>query len=241
MVNRWDKYKYEHKYKYKYEYKYKNKYKYKYRAAWSIELSAEAQTEISEQAESLSRKHVEEYIKDSDIRKLGHTSSVPKEIARMSNGSFPPGQYMAQVMKLADITQPAKFQEDFEGGKWRLLLVDLVIGGEKFKAIEVESVTDLGVHLPPGTKVLLHSTKEWPLRVQNGHVLLVQDAVEVLGGWVDKLAESWKASKDVEQNRLLWRQEGIKVKPEGEGAPRWVDFDPKKARFGGNIKKEVEQ
>ncbi|CAE8619563.1 unnamed protein product [Polarella glacialis] len=141
----------------------------------------------------------------------------------------------------AAIMLAADYATALTGSKWRLLLVDLVIGGEKFKAIEVESVTDLGVHLPPGTKVLLHSTKEWPLRVQNGHVLLVQDAVEVLGGWVDKLAESWKASKDVEQNRLLWRQEGIKVKPEGEGAPRWVDFDPKKARFGGNIKKEVEQ
>lgn len=209
-------------------------------SSWGIELQASAKEEISEQAESLSKKDIEEYIKDSDIRKLSQTSKLPKEITRIPNGTVPPGQYMVQVQRIADITQPSKFQEDFEGGKWRLLIVELATGDQKFKALEFEPVKFLGVHLAPGTKLLLISTSKWPLRIQNGHLLLVPDAVQVLGGHVEKLVESWKASKDVLENRLLWRTEGVRQKKDG-GAPTWVDFDPRKAPWGGAAKKAVEE
>merc|ERR1719444_482726 len=102
------------------------------------------------------------------------------------------------------------------------------------KAIEYGSVKTLGVHLPPGTKLLLWSTAQAPLRVQNGHLLLTQDTVEVLGGNVEKLVESWRASKEVEANRMLWRTEGIKKTDKADAAPPWVDFDPKKAPRGGS-------
>ncbi|CAK0819002.1 unnamed protein product, partial [Prorocentrum cordatum] len=60
----------------------------------------------------------------------------------------------------------------------------------------------------------------------------------VLGGEVEKLVESWRASKEVEEKRLLWRTEGIKKTEKGEGAPPWVDFDPKKCRV--QSKKELD-
>jgi len=210
-------------------------------SSWGIELGEAAKTEISEQAESLDKWHIQEYIKDSDIRKLAHTSSLPKELARMPPGTVPPGQYLVQLTKVADITQPMKFQDEFEGGKWRLLVLDLCVGDQKFKAIEFKSVKDLGVHLPPGTKLLLYSTSKCPLRVQNGHMLLMPDSVEVLGGYVERLVESWKADKDVKENRLAWRTDGVKKNIDGEGPPLWVDFDPKKAPRGTAHRKQMEE
>lgn len=208
------------------------------RQTWGVELRDEAKEEISNNVESLGQSAIKGYIKDSDIRKLKLTSQLPKEITRISAGTLPAGQYLVQIIKTVDITQPAKFQEDFEGGKWRLLALDLTDGEQKFRALEYGPTKCLGVHLPPGTKVLLWSTAKLPVRVQNGFLLLTQDSVEVLGGEVEKLVESWRASKEVEEKRLLWRTEGIKKTEKGEGAPQWVDFDPKKCRVPN--KKEME-
>lgn len=208
------------------------------RQAWGVELSDEAKEEISNNAESLGQSVIKGYIKDSDIRKLKLTSQLPKEITRIPASTLPAGQYLVQIQKIVDITQPAKFQEDFEGGKWRLLALDLSDGDQKFRALEYGPTKSLGVHLPPGTKALLWSTAKLPVRVQNGFLLLTQDNVEVLGGEVEKLVESWRASKEVEEKRLLWRTEGIKKTEKGEGAPPWVDFDPKKCRVQN--KKELD-
>lgn len=209
-------------------------------SAWGIELTDASKREITEQANSLGRKDVEEYIKDSVLRKLKHNSLLPKELARMSSGTVPTGQYMVQLQKVADITQPTKFQDDFDGGKWRLLALDLAVGDQKFKAIEFDSVKALAVNLPPGTKLLLYSSNKEPLRVQNGHVLLVPNAVQVLGGYVEHLVASWKADKEVKETRLLWRTDGIKKHAEG-GAPPWVDFDPKKAPRGSSHRKQFDE
>mmetsp|Transcript_87247 Transcript_87247/g.251962 ORF Transcript_87247/g.251962 Transcript_87247/m.251962 type:complete len:421 (-) Transcript_87247:186-1448(-) len=203
---------------------------------WGVELQPKAQQELEANLEALTKRNIEEYIKDTDIRKFAMTTQLPKDVGR-TPGSLPPGKYFAQLSKTVDITQPARFQEDFEGGKWRLLKLDMADGEQKFQGLEYVSTKALGVHLPPGTKLLLWSTKEAPLRVQNGHLLLTPDTVEVLGGNVDRLVESWKASKEVEANRLLWRTEGIKKTDKIDPAPPWVDFDPKKAprppRSGG--------
>lgn len=214
------------------------------RECWGIELEERAAQEITESLESLTKKEIQEYIKDTDIRKFGLSTGLPKELARSTESALPPGKYLVQVQKIADITQPSKFQEEFEGGKWRLLVLDLAADGQKFRALEYGSVKPLGVHLPPGTKLLLWSESRAPLRMQNGHLLLTQDNVEVLGGSVEKLVESWRATKDVEANRLLWRTEGIKKKVDGEGAPCWVDFDPKKVKRGRDAnadKQAIEQ
>lgn len=209
-------------------------------AAWGIELSAKGQAEISEYAEGLDKKQVEEYIKDSDIRKLGVAGKLPKEIGRL-NGAVPPGQYMVQISKIADVTQPARFQEDFEAGKWRLLSFDLTDGEQKMKGIEYVSLQklEIGIHLAPGTKLLLYSTDKMPLKAQNGHLLLRPESVQLLGGYVEKLVEGWKASKEVEETRMLWKTEGIKKRDKAAGGPPpWVDYDPKKAPRGS---KEAEQ
>lgn len=195
---------------------------------WGLELQPKAQHELEANLESLTRKHIEDYIKDTDIRKFGITTDLPKDVGR-TVGSVPPGKYFVQLTKTVDITQPARFQEDFEGGKWRLLKLDMADGEQKMQGLEYVSTKVLGVHLPPGTKLLLWSSKEAPLRVQNGHLLLTPDTVEVLGGNVEKLVEGWRASKEVEANRLLWRTEGIKKTDKIDAAPPWTDFDPKKA------------
>lgn len=211
------------------------------KAAWGAVLTQEAQKQIEEQCESLGRKDIEEYIKDTDIRKFGVSTDLPKDITRFV-GDVPPGKFLVQVVKIADITQPARFQEEFEGGKWRLLCVEMADREQKFRGIEYGPVKSLGVHVPPGTKLLLWSTPECPLRVQNGHLLLTENNVELLGGTVEKLMESWRASREVEANRMLWRTEGIKKTDKADAAPPWVDFDPKKApRTGGKAQLEAER
>jgi len=202
------------------------------KTGWGVELKDEARREFEEQAEGYDRWHLEEYLKDSDIRKFRLVPTLPKELSRMpAAGTLPSGRYVVQVVRVADVTQPSKFQEEFEGGKYRLLSLDLTDGDQKFKAIEYTSVKDLGVHLPPGTKLLLSPSDQKPLHVQNGHLLLEPGNVTILGGNVEKLMESWQASREVEEKRLLWRTEGIRKKADdGEGAPLWADYDPKLAR-----------
>lgn len=202
---------------------------------WGIELDQSAQDEITYNLEQLRRSEIQQYIKDTDLRKLGVTSGVPRDLlARKADTELPPGKHFVQLQKTVDITQPKKFQEDFEGGKWRLLVLELYVDGHKLKAIEYGSVKSLGTHLPPGTKILLWSSAEAPLLYRGGHFLLTQDNVQVLGGHVEHMYASWQAQNDVESSRLLWRTEGIKKKTaDGEGgAPRWVAFDPKKCRRG---------
>ncbi|OLP99582.1 RecQ-mediated genome instability protein 1 [Symbiodinium microadriaticum] len=184
-------------------------------AAWGVELTEASKAEISEQGYATSRKDIQDYIKDSDLRKLKHSSQLPKEITRINSGEVSAGQYLVQIQKVADITQPTKFQEDFEGGKWRLLALDLAAGDQKFKAIEFRPVKDLSGQLPPGTKLLLYSTGKETIRIQNGHLLLVPAVVEVLGGYVEQLVASWKADKEVKETRLLWRTDGIKKAADG--------------------------
>eukprot|EP00928_Gymnodinium_smaydae_P009107 TRINITY_DN13366_c0_g1_i3.p1 TRINITY_DN13366_c0_g1~~TRINITY_DN13366_c0_g1_i3.p1 ORF type:complete len:424 (-),score=74.65 TRINITY_DN13366_c0_g1_i3:264-1499(-) len=202
--------------------------------SWGIALHDKGKEEIKSYAESTSRSCIEDYIKDSDVRKLGVESTLPKDIGRLS-GTLPPGKYLVQIIRTADITQPAKFQEEFEGGKWRLLVVDLTDGTQKFKGIEYLPLNhrDFSVQVPPGTKLLLESSAKAPIYARNGHLLLGDNNVWNLGGNVEKLVESWRASREVEESRLLWRTEGVKKKDKSEdSAPAWQDFDPKKAPKG---------
>mmetsp|Transcript_43032 Transcript_43032/g.101077 ORF Transcript_43032/g.101077 Transcript_43032/m.101077 type:complete len:335 (-) Transcript_43032:216-1220(-) len=200
--------------------------------SWGITLNDAAQSTIQGEYGSLTRQNIEEYIKDVDIRKFGVSSGLPKEVARQGTMKLPPGKYFVQLQKAADVTQPSKFQEDFEGGKWRLLAFDLSDGEQKMRAIEYSQAKALSVNVPPGSKLLLESTESKPLKLQNGHLLLTGENVHLLGGHVEKLMESWRVSKDVESTRLLWKTEGIKKASSGEGAPPWTDFDPRKARGG---------
>lgn len=214
------------------------------KTGWGADLVDEARHEFEEQAEGYDRWHLEEYLKDSDIRKFRLVPTLPKEICRIPAAStLPSGRYLVQVIRVADVTQPSKFQEEFEGGKYRLLSLDLTDGDQKFKAIEYTTVKDLTVKMPPGTKLLLSSSDQKPLHVQNGHLLLEPSVVTVLGGNVEKLVDSWRASREVEEKRLLWRTEGIRKKADGEGAPRWVDYDPKLARgfSSSDARKALEQ
>jgi len=208
--------------------------------SWGIGLSVGAKTEIAENAESLSRRHIEEYIKDTDIRKFGVISSLPKEVSRHV-GPLPPGKYFVQVQKSVNITQPSKFQEEFDGGKWRLLALEMSDGEQKLKGIEYAHTNCISVDTWPGTKLLLVSSAKSPLSVSNGHILLTDGTVQLIGGQVPKLVESWKQSKEVQENRLLWKSEGVKKKEDGEGAPLWVDFDPRKAPRSGHRSAEEER
>jgi len=212
------------------------------KTSWGIELDDTAKAAIEQEYGSLSRQHIEAYVKDVDIRKFGVSSLLPKEVARQGTTTLPPGKYLVQLQKAVDITQPTKFQEDFEGGKWRLLAMDLAVGDQKLRAIEYSQAKALSVNVAPGSKLLLDSSDKKPLKIQNGHLLLTGDNVQLVGGQVEKLIESWRVSKDVASNRMLWKTEGVKKASGGEGAPPWVDFDPKKARGGSaSDKKAIEE
>mmetsp|Transcript_18788 Transcript_18788/g.41033 ORF Transcript_18788/g.41033 Transcript_18788/m.41033 type:complete len:294 (+) Transcript_18788:124-1005(+) len=208
-------------------------------SSWGIELTTAAKSQIQEYVEQLSRKNIEEYVKDSDLRKLGVTSKLPKDIK--GNCEIPVGAYLVQVIKIVDITQPTKFQEDYEGGKWSLLHLDLTDGTQKLKALEYSPIKGLSVKVPPGSKIVLYSTERSPLKVRNGFLLLQTEHVEILGGYVGRLVDSWKANEEVKETRLLWRTEGAKKKTDGEGPPPWMNFDPKKAPRGGKSEAELKK
>jgi len=38
-----------------------------------------------------------------------------------------------------------RFQDDFDGGKWRLLALDLAVGDQKFKAQTFFSISELSI------------------------------------------------------------------------------------------------
>lgn len=211
--------------------------------SWCVELTEKGKEHLATYLSGYdaTQAAVEEYIKDFDLRKAGISAKLPKDLVRFS-GALPVGQYLVQVQKIVDITQPAKFQEDFEGGKWRLLTFDLSDGEQKFKALEYIGLnqSEFNVQVPPGMKLLLTSPAGSPLYCQNGHVLLRPDCVQKIGGRVESLAASWEKNKEAEEGRLLWRTEGVKTSKGAEGAPPWVDFDPKKAPRGG-LKLEEER
>lgn len=198
---------------------------------WGLDLASEEAKENLEWnvGENLSRRAIEQYIKDSDLRKLGAESRLPKEITRIPNGELPKGCYMVQVMKTSDITQPSKIAEEFESGKnWRLLKINFTDGTQKFDGIELSPIESLSIQNPPGTKVLLWSGSPG-IKIQNGHLLLTKDVVQVLGGEVEKLIEGWRMSKEAEDSRVLWRTGQSKKRQDGDGGPPiWEDFNPKK-------------
>ncbi|MAD25411.1 MAG: hypothetical protein CMO44_14695, partial [Verrucomicrobiales bacterium] len=62
-------------------------------SAWGVTAKENAIAEISANVEgSLNQKSIQEYIKDSDIRKLGLTSSLLKELTKSGDCSLPPGR-----------------------------------------------------------------------------------------------------------------------------------------------------
>jgi len=198
-------------------------------AGWGVEFTDVGCVEIQENLEQVNQKLIQEYVKDTDIRKFGLKSILPVGLDKLSSDTLPVGRFLVQVQKLADVTQPLKFQEEFGDKKSRLLLLELSDGSQKLRAIEYGHITVLSAdEVPPGSKLLLVSTEREPLHVQNGHILLTKDSVQVLGGYVERLVESWNATNEVEATRLLWKTEGIKKAAKGEGAPPWVDFDPRK-------------
>merc|ERR1719424_2275872 len=105
---------------------------------------------------------------------MGLSSKLPADFKSMTDGVLPPGKYLVQVTKFADVTQPTKFQEEGDK-KWRLLALDLADGENKFKGIEYVWIKGISSDSLPGTKLLLHSTKEWPIQVRNSHVLLTNE------------------------------------------------------------------
>eukprot|EP00397_Hematodinium_sp_SG-2012_P037038 GEMP01040074.1.p1 GENE.GEMP01040074.1~~GEMP01040074.1.p1 ORF type:complete len:371 (+),score=100.11 GEMP01040074.1:112-1224(+) len=190
--------------------------------AWGVSCVFD---DSSEAAACKNGGELEAFLTDVDLRKASMKSKIPEGINSEKNLTLA-GRHLVQVMKIVDITQPAKFREEFEGGKWRLLRIEFVDANKsKMNAIEYRQCTALSVSTPPGTKVVLGPD----IQVKNGHILLEPSVIRVVGGHVEQLVNAWQVSQDVEKNRLLWKTEGGKQGEKmGDGAPPFEKFDPGK-------------
>lgn len=119
------------------------------------------------------------------------------------------GPAVVQVSSVANITQPAKRQN--EDNKPRLLRIKVTDGHVSATAIEYESIPALSAHTVPGTKLLLQGN----IRVVNGKILLTRDNCRVLGGRVDHLYEAWQANRSTYNQRKKNKDKSSG----GDGAP----------------------
>jgi hypothetical protein len=101
-------------------------------------------------------------------------------------------------------------------GAPRMLRVQVTDGKTKAYALEVESMPQLSLDTPPGTKILLQGPS---IPVQSGFIVLGHAAgVKVLGGHVGHLVDNWELQRSLSRNI---RFEG---KEKEGGRPAFVAF-----------------
>ncbi|CEM34606.1 unnamed protein product [Vitrella brassicaformis CCMP3155] len=183
---------------------------------WGISLSEDGVDECLNhvEADSMDAVHpkaAEEYLLNTDIRKAGVLSTIPENLQRAGSTQLD-GPHFVQVIKIVDTTQPSRKAEETESYN-RLLLLTLHDGQQRIAAIEYQTIDQLSLNVPPGTKLLLGGRGRSPVGVRNGVVLLDPSCVIVLGGYVERMVEAWKVNQEVQASRLWLKS----AKPQDAG------------------------
>uniref|UniRef100_A0A0G4HN00 RecQ-mediated genome instability protein 1 n=1 Tax=Chromera velia CCMP2878 TaxID=1169474 RepID=A0A0G4HN00_9ALVE len=179
---------------------------------WGLKFSQDCKDFISSEFEGDGGGHarnanaLKDLLLNADIRKIHLQPSLPDSQVKSDQETLT-GPFFLQVQKIVDITKPTKFQEDESEGHRRLLLLNLTDGTTKVQAVEYATLSNLSPTTPPGTKILVAGGGRGKSTVEtrNGILLLSDACVSVLGGHVEVLVESWKATNEVQQMRTAVR------------------------------------
>lgn len=125
---------------------------------------------------------------DVDLRDVAR-GGLPPEGFTADGVDVVPGPVILQIVALVNVAQPSYQQHP--GSSTRLLVLTLTDGKHKVQALEHTPVKGLSMSSPPGLKMRVRG-----VTVARGTLLLSDACVEVLGGHVPQLVETWKASRD---------------------------------------------
>ncbi|XP_022788842.1 tudor domain-containing protein 3-like isoform X2 [Stylophora pistillata] len=144
-----------------------------------------------------------------DLKQYG-VKHLPDDINRGKVQSVN-GPMVLQVQKLRNVSAPKSNEESNHSP--RFLKVQLTDGHLTCYGLEIASIPDFSLSVPPGTKVCLSGT----ITVQESFLMLNANNTRVLGGEVEKLKEKW------ELNKTLAKHSRMTVS--GDGPPPFVPFD----------------
>ncbi|CAH1777870.1 unnamed protein product [Owenia fusiformis] len=170
-------------------------------------LSADGIAECSEDG----RTGIQDIIKaalDSDFKLIGGKSL--SEGVKSGKESLQ-GTYVVQVQKVRNVSAPKDNEESNAAPP--LLRVTFTDGYTNLNGLVMETISQLGLNTPPGTKLKL--TGKIPSVA--GFLQLRPANVKVLGGRVDKLVDNWELKRTLaKQTRTVTGSDG--------GPPPWVEF-----------------
>ena len=156
-------------------------------------------------------KDLKQFLLDMDLRRIKTSivSKFPENVSTMPIGKITTGPYFVQVISIENITQPSYNQHETTTA--RMLKITMTDGYHKLVGIEYENFKHLSLSTPPGTKVCLSGT----IFVRNGKLLLTENHVQILGGVVTDLVESWKLKEQMETARRA----GVTIARRQDGGP----------------------
>uniref|UniRef100_A0A1B0C7Z4 Survival of motor neuron-related-splicing factor 30 n=1 Tax=Lutzomyia longipalpis TaxID=7200 RepID=A0A1B0C7Z4_LUTLO len=150
---------------------------------------------------------------NTDLRDIGH-NILPAEL-KGSKYEVPVNGLIVQVVKVRNTSAPRANEESKVAP--RLLRIHLTDGQGIISGIEYDSLPQLSLNTVPGTKVLL---KNGPIPIAMGNLLLRAKNIEVLGGYVEALAEKWEISRTLSK----FAKGGARG---SSAAPPWIPFGQK--------------
>uniref|UniRef100_A0A1B6DJ63 Tudor domain-containing protein 3 n=1 Tax=Clastoptera arizonana TaxID=38151 RepID=A0A1B6DJ63_9HEMI len=182
-------------------------------------LTNEAIQTLSDNSEGATIESIEAKALDLDLREIGQPI-LPEKLSKGKLGETIsiPSNVIVQIQKISNISAPKANEESRAAPRFlKLLLTD---GHIVCHAVELESIDNLSINTPPGTKLLL---KGKDIFAEFGIVLLNPSCVNILGGRVPVLIEKW------EVNRRLAKHTRGRIGEEG-GPPPWIPFGQKIVR-----------
>ncbi|XP_040567345.1 uncharacterized protein [Lepeophtheirus salmonis] len=150
---------------------------------------------------------------DFDLREIAQPF-FPSEIDRRSrkiDSLENKDRVILQVKSIKNVSIP-KIEES-RSGIPRLLKIALTDGFTSMFAVEINPLDNISTETPPGTKVQLMDVN---LDIVSGFILLRSGSIKVLGGRVDRLAESWEISRKFASFK--------RDSSSSSGPPPWVSF-----------------
>ncbi|XP_071499989.1 tudor domain-containing protein 3-like [Diadema antillarum] len=145
---------------------------------------------------------------DIDLKQIG-SNALPPDIGKSKSDKVQ-GPYVLQIQKIRNIAAP-KSNEDSSVAP-RLLRLQLTDGHVTCVGVVIETIHQIDLNTPPGTKVLLKGRVD----VTNGFIILTPATVKVLGGRVEEMVERWELARQLAHHTRTTQVEGA--------PPPWVPF-----------------
>ncbi|XP_041460348.1 tudor domain-containing protein 3-like [Lytechinus variegatus] len=146
---------------------------------------------------------------DIDLKQIG-SNALPADIGKAKSDKIQ-GPYVLQIQKVRNIGAPKANEESSMAPT--LLRLQLTDGHTTCLGVVMETISQISLNTPPGTKVLLKGSVD----MTNGLLMLSPSTLKVLGGRVEDMVERWEVAKQLAHH--------TRTTLVGEGAPPpWVPF-----------------